>query len=94
MQQIGNDNGLIERGRGFPKPENLEPIAKVLNVPLKELFDFEKTRYFPPAAANYGSAPGCEEAQVRILLARGTRTSQLHGERIVRQDRINRTVRS
>ena len=29
-------------------PENLEPIAKALNVPLKELFDFEKTRYFPP----------------------------------------------
>jgi hypothetical protein len=29
-------------------PENLEPIAKALNVPLKELFDFEKTRYLPP----------------------------------------------
>ena len=40
--------GDIERGRAFPKPENLEPTAKALNVPLKELFDFEKTRYTPP----------------------------------------------
>jgi transcriptional regulator with XRE-family HTH domain len=40
--------GLIERGMAFPKPENLEPIAQALNVPLKELFDFAKGRYIPP----------------------------------------------
>jgi transcriptional regulator with XRE-family HTH domain len=40
--------GMIERGKAFPKPENLEPIAKALNVPLKELFDFGKTRLIPP----------------------------------------------
>ncbi|MBB6144401.1 transcriptional regulator with XRE-family HTH domain [Silvibacterium bohemicum] len=40
--------GEIERGNSFPKPEKLEIIAKALNVPLKELFDFGKTRYFPP----------------------------------------------
>ena len=39
--------GEIERGNSFPKPEKLEIIAKALNVPLKELFDFGKTRYFP-----------------------------------------------
>lgn len=43
--------GLIERGKAFPKPENLEPIAKALNVPLKELFDFGKTRFIPPPPA-------------------------------------------
>jgi transcriptional regulator with XRE-family HTH domain len=42
------ETGDIERGKAFPKPENLEPIAKALNVPLKELFDFGKTRFFPP----------------------------------------------
>jgi transcriptional regulator with XRE-family HTH domain len=39
--------GEIERGNSFPKPEKLEIIARALNVPLKELFDFGKTRYFP-----------------------------------------------
>ena len=43
--------GLIERGEAFPRPENLEPIAKALNVPLKELFDFGKTRLIPPPPA-------------------------------------------
>lgn len=43
--------GLIERGKAFPKPENLEPIAEALNVPLKELFDFGKTRLIPPPPA-------------------------------------------
>jgi transcriptional regulator with XRE-family HTH domain len=40
--------GLIERGKAFPRPENLGTIAHALNVPLKELFDFSKTRYIPP----------------------------------------------
>jgi transcriptional regulator with XRE-family HTH domain len=39
--------GEIERGNSFPKPEKLEIIAKALNVPLKELFDFGKARFFP-----------------------------------------------
>jgi transcriptional regulator with XRE-family HTH domain len=39
--------GEIEKGRSFPKPENLEKIAKVLNVPLKELFDYSDKRFFP-----------------------------------------------
>jgi transcriptional regulator with XRE-family HTH domain len=43
--------GEIERGNSFPKPEKLEIIAKALNVPLKELFDFSKTRYFPTPPA-------------------------------------------
>jgi transcriptional regulator with XRE-family HTH domain len=43
--------GEIERGNSFPKPEKLELIAEALNVPLKELFDFGKSRYFPPPPA-------------------------------------------
>jgi transcriptional regulator with XRE-family HTH domain len=43
--------GLIERGKTFPKPEKLEPIAKALSVPLKELFDYGKTRMIPPPPA-------------------------------------------
>ena len=31
----------IENGSRFPKKENLENIAKVLNVEIKDLFDFE-----------------------------------------------------
>ncbi len=31
----------IETGRTFPSPENLEKIAKVLGVKIKDLFDFE-----------------------------------------------------
>ncbi len=40
--------GDIERGMAFPKPEKLEKIAAALKVPLKELFDFEDSRYIPP----------------------------------------------
>lgn len=32
----------IENGSRFPKKENLENIAKVLNVEIKDLFDFEQ----------------------------------------------------
>ena len=39
--------GDIERGKKFPKPENLEPIAKALQVPLFELFKFDKGRFCP-----------------------------------------------
>ena len=38
----------IEKGRAFPRPENLEKIAEVLRVPLKELFDYGDSRYCPP----------------------------------------------
>jgi transcriptional regulator with XRE-family HTH domain len=38
----------IEKGRAFPRPETIEKIARALKVPLKELFDFEESRYFPP----------------------------------------------
>ena len=31
----------IETGNRFPQKENLESIAKILNVDIKELFDFE-----------------------------------------------------
>ena len=31
----------IETGRCFPSPDNIEKIAKVLEVKIKELFDFE-----------------------------------------------------
>lgn len=31
----------IENGSWFPKKENLENIAKALNVPIKDLFDYE-----------------------------------------------------
>ena len=31
----------IENGSRFPKKENLENLAKVLNVEVKDLFDFE-----------------------------------------------------
>ena len=31
----------IENGSRFPKKENLENIAKALNVPIKDLFDYE-----------------------------------------------------
>lgn len=31
----------IETGRTFPSPENLEKIANVLKVKIKDLFDFE-----------------------------------------------------
>lgn len=31
----------IETGRTFPSPENLEKIAKILGVKIKDLFDFE-----------------------------------------------------
>lgn len=31
----------IETGRTFPSPENLEKIAKVLGVKIKDLLDFE-----------------------------------------------------
>ena len=31
----------IENGSRFPKRENLENIARTLNVPIKDLFDFE-----------------------------------------------------
>ena len=44
-------SGEIERGNSFPKPEKLEIIANALNVPLNELFDFGKTRYFPSPPA-------------------------------------------
>ncbi|MGN0030360.1 MAG: helix-turn-helix domain-containing protein [Candidatus Gastranaerophilaceae bacterium] len=31
----------IETGRSFPSPENLEKIAKVMDLKVKDLFDFE-----------------------------------------------------
>ena len=31
----------IESGTHFPQPENIEKIAQVLNISVKELFDFE-----------------------------------------------------
>ncbi len=31
----------IETGRTFPSPENLEKIANILNVKIKDLFDFD-----------------------------------------------------
>lgn len=31
----------IETGKCFPSPENIEKIAKVLGVKIKDLFDFE-----------------------------------------------------
>ena len=31
----------IETGRCFPSPENIEKIAKVLDIKIKDLFDFE-----------------------------------------------------
>jgi len=57
--------GEIERGNSFPKAEKLEVIAKVLNVPLKELFDFSKNRYFP-------TPPGMPASETR----RGTRPAK------------------
>ena len=36
-----NSISSIERGRYFPSPENLEKIANVLKVKIKDLFDFE-----------------------------------------------------
>lgn len=47
QEQLSDQTGLtvesisnIERGVHGPKFENLEKIAAVLNVPVKELFDF------------------------------------------------------
>ncbi len=31
----------IETGRSFPSPENIEKISNVLNLKIKELFDFD-----------------------------------------------------
>jgi len=31
----------IENGNSYPKPENLEKICEILNVNVKDLFDFE-----------------------------------------------------
>ena len=31
----------IENGNSYPKPENIEKICKILNVKVKDLFDFE-----------------------------------------------------
>lgn len=48
QEQLADDVGLtvesisnIERGIFGPKFENLEKIARSLNIPVKELFDFD-----------------------------------------------------
>ncbi|MCH8163451.1 MAG: helix-turn-helix transcriptional regulator [Proteobacteria bacterium] len=48
QEQLADDVGLtvesisnIERGIFGPKFENLEKIARSLNIPVKELFEFE-----------------------------------------------------
>jgi transcriptional regulator with XRE-family HTH domain len=63
--------GEIERGNSFPKPEKLEIIAKALNVPLKELFDFGKNRYFP----NPPAMPTTESRQTTRKSKKSTRSN-------------------
>jgi transcriptional regulator with XRE-family HTH domain len=37
----------LELGRGWPKPDTLERIARSFNVEVRDLFDFSSSRLIP-----------------------------------------------
>ena len=58
----------LESGMHFPMPENIEKLAKILDIDVKELFDFghlEEKKYLIEMLKNY--IDNAEENEIKFL---------------------------